>query len=75
MTITLIHHPDRGSQYAGGVYRNLLSIYGMICSMSRKGDCWDNAVAESFFHSHQLTSLDVSIWSWVMSIPRWLAAL
>jgi len=47
----LIHHSDRGSQYAGGEYRKLLGLYGMICSMSRKGDCWDNAVAESFFHS------------------------
>ena len=47
----LIHHSDRGSQYAGGDYRKPLSIWGMICSMSRKGDCWDNAVAESFFHS------------------------
>jgi transposase InsO family protein len=47
----LIHHSDRGSQYASFDYRNLLGIYGMICSMSRKGDCWDNAVAESFFHS------------------------
>ena len=47
----LIHHSDRGSQYAGDDYRQLLGIYGMICSMSRKGDCWDNAVAESFFHS------------------------
>jgi transposase InsO family protein len=47
----LIHHSDRGSQYAGGDYQNLLGSYGMICSMSRKGDCRDNAVAESFFHS------------------------
>lgn len=47
----LIHHSDRGSQYAGSDYRQLLDTYGMICSMSRKGDCWDNAVAESFFHS------------------------
>ena len=47
----LIHHSDRGSQYAGSDYRKHLSLYGMICSMSRKGDCWDNAVAESFFHS------------------------
>ena len=47
----LIHYSDRGSQYAGGDYQNLLGSYGMICSMSRKGDCWDNAVAESFFHS------------------------
>jgi transposase InsO family protein len=47
----LIHHSDRGSQYAGSDYQKLLNTYGMICSMSRKGDCWDNAVAESFFHS------------------------
>ena len=47
----LIHHSDRGSQYAGCDYRKLLGSYGMTCSMSRKGNCWDNAVAESFFHS------------------------
>jgi putative transposase len=47
----LIHHSDRGSQYAGNEYQNLLEQYGMVCSMSRKGDCWDNAVVESFFHS------------------------
>jgi len=42
---------DRGSQYAGNDYQDLLEEYGMVCSMSRKGDCWDNAVVESFFHS------------------------
>jgi len=47
----LIHHSDRGSQYAASHYRHRLEVYGMLCSMSRKGDCWDNAVAESFFHS------------------------
>lgn len=47
----LTHHSDRGSQYAGGDYQKLLESYGMTCSMSRKGDCWDNAVVESFFHS------------------------
>jgi len=47
----LIHHSDRGSQYGGSEYQKLLKQYGMICSMSRKGDCWDNAVVESFFHS------------------------
>ena len=45
----LLHHSDRGSVYASGDYRNTLSSLGMIPSMSRKGDCWDNAVAESFF--------------------------
>ena len=47
----LIHHSDRGSQYAGREDQNFLEQYGMICSMSRKGDCWDNAVVERFFHS------------------------
>jgi len=45
----LIHHSDRGSQYASEDYRKLLESYGMQASMSRKGDCWDNAPMESFF--------------------------
>ncbi|WP_435547459.1 DDE-type integrase/transposase/recombinase [Desulfobacterium sp. N47] len=47
----LIHHSDRGSQYAGSDYQELLGTYSMKCSMSRKGNCWDNAVAKIFFHS------------------------
>ena len=47
----LIHHSDRGSQYASSDYQQLMAGYGMICSMSGKGDCWDNAVVESFFGS------------------------
>lgn len=47
----LIHHSDRGSQYASHAYRGLLSKQGIRCSMSRKGDCLDNAVAERFFGS------------------------
>jgi putative transposase len=45
----VLHHSDRGSQYAAGAYRAELAAHGMGCSMSRTGDCWDNAVAESFF--------------------------
>ncbi len=45
----LIHHSDRGSQYASHVYQKYLAQQGMVCSMSRKGNCWDNSVAESFF--------------------------
>jgi transposase InsO family protein len=45
----LIHHSDRGSQYTAGPYRAELTAHGMVASMSRKGDCYDNAVAESFF--------------------------
>ena len=47
----LIHHSDRGSQYACHDYQKLLDGHGLVCSMSRKGDCWDNAVAERFFGS------------------------
>ena len=45
----MIHHSDRGVHYACGDYRKMLSTHGITSSMSRKGDCWDNAVAESFF--------------------------
>ena len=45
----LVHHTDRGSQYASADYQNILKEHGMVCSMSRKGNCYDNAVAESFF--------------------------
>jgi transposase InsO family protein len=45
----LVHHSDRGSQYASNDYQTALDELGVVCSMSRKGNCWDNAVAESFF--------------------------
>jgi transposase InsO family protein len=45
----LLHHSDRGSQYASDNYQKLLKSNRITCSMSRKGDCWDNAVMESFF--------------------------
>ena len=60
----LIHHSDRGSQYAAAGYRKVLGAAGMIQSMSRKGNCWDNAPMESCFgtlkielvhHSNYLT--------------------
>ena len=47
----LVLHTDRGSQYASYEHRDLLKQYGIIQSMSRKGNCWDNSVAESFFKS------------------------
>ncbi len=45
----LVHHTDRGSQYASSDYQRALRLVGARCSMSRVGNCWDNAVAESFF--------------------------
>jgi len=47
----LLWHTDRGSQYASYSHKDLLKKYGITQSMSRKGNCWDNAVAESFFKS------------------------
>jgi transposase InsO family protein len=45
----LVHHSDRGCQYASGAYQGLLRAHGILGSMSRAGNCWDNAVVESFF--------------------------
>ena len=45
----LLHHSDRGVQYCAHAYQHLLTAGGIVCSMSRKGNCWDNSVVESFF--------------------------
>lgn len=47
----MIHHSDRGSQYCSEAYQSLLNQYGFICSMSGSGNCYDNAVMESFYHT------------------------
>lgn len=47
--VGLLHHSDRGSQYASHEFQKYLSSCGIVCSMSRKAECWDNAVVESFF--------------------------
>jgi len=47
--IGLLHHSDRGAHYTGRTYQRLLARHGGVASMSRRGDCWDNAVVESFF--------------------------
>lgn len=47
----LIHHSDQGIQYAADDFQTLLDRHGLVCSMSRKGNCYDNAVKESFFHT------------------------
>lgn len=54
----LIHHSDRGSPYASELYRRTLDRHELIASMSRRGDCWDNAVAESFFATIRAELLD-----------------
>jgi putative transposase len=47
----LIHHSDRGSQYASQTFQEKLAEYAMLCSMSRKGNCWDNAPTENWSNS------------------------
>jgi transposase InsO family protein len=49
--LRVLVHSDRGSQYASLLFRDRLTAYGMTQSMSRRGNCWDNAVGESFFHT------------------------
>ena len=55
--VGLVQHTDRGSQYASNDYRQALRAAGIRCSMSRKGNCWDNAPAESFFSTIKTESL------------------
>jgi len=58
----LVHHTDRGAQYAASDYRACLAEHAMIASMSRPGDCWDNAVAESFFATLKRELGDGAAW-------------
>jgi len=55
---SLLLHSDQGAQYASSDYRAMLLENGIECSMSRKGNCWDNAVAESFFHTLKTELVD-----------------
>ena len=59
----LLHHSDRGPQYACDNYRLLLKHHGMIASMSRTGNCWDNAVAESFFATLKTELVTDATWA------------
>jgi len=59
----LIHHSDRGSQYAGQAYQDLLREHGRTPSMSRKGNCWDNAPMERFFGSLKRERTDLRLFA------------
>lgn len=59
----VLFHSDRGSQYCSTDFQKMLNFYRMISSMSRKGDCWDNAVAESFFGSLKMERVFFSNYS------------
>ena len=64
------HHSDRGSQYASHEYQAQLQEYGMICSMSRKGNCWDNSVMERFFGSLKRERTDHYIYDTRAEVER-----
>lgn len=57
-----LHHSDRGCQYASAAYRAELARYGIECSMSRRGNCWDNAPMESFFSTLKRELAHRSVW-------------
>lgn len=58
-----LHHSDRGCQYASAAYRSVLRQHRIGCSMSRRGDCWDNAPVESFFATFKRELVHRSAWS------------
>jgi putative transposase len=66
----LLHHSDRGAQYAAAPYQALLAAHGLVPSMSRRGNCWDNAVAESFFATLELELIAHSRWATHAEVAR-----
>jgi transposase InsO family protein len=61
-TTPALHHSDRGAQYTSAVYQRLLAQHGVLCSMSRPGNCWDNAVVESFFRTLKVELSPAALW-------------
>ncbi len=59
----LIHHSDRGSQYTSGIFQAKLAAHHVVCSMSGKGECWDNAVSESFFATLKRELVDGQVYA------------
>lgn len=59
----VLHHSDRGSQYASAEYRDVLTAHGLEASMSRQGNCWDNAVTESFFATFKVELVYETDWA------------
>ena len=58
----LMHHSDQGSQYTSDDFQQLLKAQGITCSMSRRGECWDNAAMESFFSSMKTERLSRKVY-------------
>jgi putative transposase len=73
-TAGLLHHSDRGVQYASTAYRALLAAHGAVSSMSRIGNCWDNAVAESFFATLKTELVTRATWPTRAAAQQDLAA-
>ncbi len=59
---SLMHHSDQGSQYTSDDFQQLLKAQGITCSMSRRGECWDNAAMESFFSSMKTERLNRKVY-------------
>jgi putative transposase len=59
---SLMHHSDQGSQYTSDDFQQLLKAQGITCSMSRRGECWDNAAMESFFSSMKTERLSRKVY-------------
>jgi len=68
----LVHHSDRGVQYASGEYQRVLATHGIQPSMSRRGDCWDNAVVESFFSTLK-QELGARVWPNALAVTTAIA--
>jgi transposase InsO family protein len=66
----LLHHSDQGSQYTAEDFQRLLSEHGIRCSMSRRGDCWDNAAMESFFSTLKIERVHRSRIARVMKLVQ-----
>ncbi len=65
-----LHHSDRGRQYSSGGYRAALAAAGLEASMSRRGDCWDNAVVESFFATLKTELIHRRAWATRLEVQR-----
>ena len=63
LTQRLLRGPVESTQYASGDYQRALAQHGIVCSMSRRGDCWDNAVAESFFATLKIELVHDAAWA------------
>ena len=59
---SLMHHSDQGSKYTSADFQQLLKAQGITCSMSRRGECWDNAAMESFFSSMKTERLSRKVY-------------